>query len=81
MVKISDFIKEEINHFTANLIIEKVDLGKKSGKCQEEIIFNRYSLEIYFLKNIVLIYDDIFNEEEELSLDLEKFIKIIECYK
>ena len=71
MITLSDFINEEINCHNYKLILEKIFEGKQRGMFKEEVIFNRYSVEIFFKNEVAIISDDIFYEEEELSIKLD----------
>ena len=77
MVTLSEFIKEEVNDHIKNVILETIKEGKASNKTNDELVFNRYSLELDFTKEKVTIYDDVFSEDESLSIQLEHFINVI----
>lgn len=78
-VLIDNFIKEEINEHTKKLILDKIK--NKGNNEKEELIFNKYSLEINFLKNIIVIYDDVFSEDLPLKICLEDFVIHLKDYK
>jgi hypothetical protein len=81
MITINDFIEEELNKEIQNSILETINNSIKQEKKKEELIFNRYSLEIYFSNNEVFIYDDIFSEDNPpLKISLDKFINAITKY-
>ena len=77
MVTIENFIKEEINELSLKVIMDSIRSGENSLKEKDEIVFNRYSLEIDFSEKKVLIYDDVFSEDEPLELMLNDFIASI----
>ncbi|MCD9586203.1 hypothetical protein [Tenacibaculum maritimum] len=77
-VLIDDFIKEEINNYTKKIILNKIE--NKGKKQEEELIFNKYSLEMNFSKNIVVIYDDVFSEDLPLKICLKDFIRHLKNY-
>ncbi|WP_370900945.1 hypothetical protein [Chryseobacterium gossypii] len=77
MVILSEFIKEEINDHTKTVILSTINEGKLYNKVKDELIFNRYSIQFLFPKNQIIIYDDIFPEEDSLHIDIDDFLKNI----
>lgn len=77
MTTIKDFIAEEINNNTRNIILITVKQGKALNKYKDELVFNRYSLEFFFQQDLVIIYDDIFTEYDPLKITLDEFLKAI----
>ena len=77
MVTIENFLKEELNEHSRKVILETVQEGEKSLKEKEEIVFNRFSIEIDFSEKKVLIYDDVFSEDEPVEVQLSEFIENI----
>lgn len=77
MVTLSGFIKEEVNGHIKNVILKTINEGKASNKTNDELVFNRYSLEFDFTKEKITIYDDVFSEDRPLSIQLEHFINAI----
>lgn len=77
MVTIENFIIEELNEHSLKVILDSIKSGEDSIKEKDEIVFNRYSLEIDFSEKKVKIYDDIFSEKEPLELMLNDFITLI----
>lgn len=77
MTTIKDFIAEEINNNTRNIILINVKQGKALNKYKDELVFNRYSLEFFFQHDLVVIYDDIFTEDDALKITLDEFLKAI----
>lgn len=77
MTIIKDFIAEEINNNTRNIILITVKQGKALNKYKDELVFNRYSLEFFFQQDLVIIYDDIFTEYDPLKITLDEFLKAI----
>ncbi|MDD3079699.1 MAG: hypothetical protein PHH37_11435 [Paludibacter sp.] len=73
MVTIENFIKEELNEYSRKVILDCIRNGENSLKEKEEIEFNRYSLEILFSEKKVIIYDDVFSENEPLEIELNNF--------
>lgn len=74
MVKLNSFIEEEVNSHTKSVILSTIYKGQKTKKQKDELIFNKYSLEISFLENKVTIYDDIFTEDVPLTVSLDDFV-------
>ncbi len=77
IVTLNSFIEEELNGHTKNVILTAIRDGRKSQKHKDELIFNKYSLEIVFAENRVTIYDDVFKEDEPLELYLDEFLNTI----
>ncbi|SMP29230.1 hypothetical protein [Chryseobacterium profundimaris] len=77
MTTIKNFIAEEINNNTRNIILITVEQGKALNKYKDELVFNRYSLEFFFQQDLVIIYDDIFTEYDPLKITLDEFLKAI----
>lgn len=73
-VKLNSFIEEELNSHTKSVILSTIYEGQKAKKQKDELIFNKYSLEITFLENKVTIYDDIFTEDVPLTISLDDFV-------
>lgn len=78
MVTLKEFIEEEVNGHIRDVILRSIEQGKLGNKAKDELVFNRYSLELYFPEGQVTIYDDVFSEDEPLSLRMEDFLKAIE---
>ncbi|WP_066440676.1 hypothetical protein [Chryseobacterium sp. CCH4-E10] len=77
MITIKDFIAEEVNNNIRNAILITIEQGKALNKYNDELVFNRYSLEFLFQQNVVIIYDDIFTEYDPLKITLDEFLKAI----
>ena len=76
-ITLNNFIKEELNNHTKVIILTAIRDGRKSQKYKDELIFNKYSVEIIFPENSVTIYDDVFAEDEPLKLCLDEFVNTI----
>ena len=77
MVTIESFLEEEINECSRKVILGAIRNGRKFSKEKEEIIFNRFSVEISFLDGKVSVYDNVFSEDEPLEMRLEDFVRYI----
>lgn len=77
MITITDFIAEEVNNTIRNTILTAIKQGKALNKYKDELVFNRYSLEFFFQHDLVVIYDDIFTEDDPLKITLDEFLKAI----
>lgn len=77
MVTLDSFIQEELNDYTRGVILSALREGKQSNKEKNELVFNKYSLDILFSENQVIIYDDVFTEDEPLEIGLDDFISSI----
>jgi hypothetical protein len=77
MVTLLGFIKEEVNDYIKSVILETIKNGKTCNKAYDELVFNRYSLELDFIEEKVTIYDDIFSEDESLSIQLAHFLEVL----
>ncbi|MEM7110014.1 MAG: hypothetical protein AAF519_17435 [Bacteroidota bacterium] len=77
MVTIDSFLEEELNDHSRKVILAAIQDGEKSLKEKEEIVFNRFSLDISFAHRKVSVYDDVFSEDEPLELSLEDFIEYV----
>jgi hypothetical protein len=77
MVTLLEFIKEEVNDYIKNKILETIKKGKACNKAYDEFIFNRYSLEIDYTEEKVIIYDDIYSEDEPLSIPLAHLLEVL----
>ena len=75
MINIETFIKEELDDITKIKLIQILKNSK--NKKQEKIIYNRFSIDIFFKKNTIKIYDDIFTESKPYVSNIKEFIKII----
>ena len=77
MITIDSFLEEELNDHSRKVILDTIQDGEKSSKDKEEIVFNRFSLDISFSDKRVLVYDDVFSEDAPLELSLKDFIQYI----
>ena len=77
MATIDSFIEEELNDHSRKVILDTIQEGEKSSKSKEEIVFNRFSLDISFSDRKVWVYDDVFSEDAPLELSLEDFIQYV----
>ncbi|MBX2827817.1 MAG: hypothetical protein KTR22_06625 [Flavobacteriaceae bacterium] len=77
MIEIDNFIKEELNDYSRDLILSTINSGKRNNKTKEILIFNRYSLEFLFKEKTVFIYDDIYPDYGHKKLNFDEFIGII----
>ena len=77
MVTLNSFIREELNSHTKDVILKAIQKGRKFQKYKDELIFNKYSVEIVFSENQVIIYDDVFTEDEPLKICLDEFLNTI----
>jgi hypothetical protein len=77
MVTLSEFIKEEVNDHIKNEILKTIKRGKACNKTNDELVFNRYSLELDFTEEKVTIYDDVFSEEGSFSMQLKHFLEAL----
>lgn len=73
MVTLEAFIREEVNNHIREVILASIEQGKNQNKSKDELVFNRYSLEFFFQESSLIIYDDIFPEDEPLKLSLYEF--------
>ena len=76
-VLLNGFLAEELNNQTKDLILKTIRVGLSTEKFKDELIFNRYSLEILFGENQIIIYDDVYEEDEPLKINLLDFENII----
>ena len=81
MVTLKEFIEEEVNDHIRDVILRSIEQGKLDNKDKDELVFNRYSLEMHFPEDTVTIYDDVFSEDKPLSLRIEVFLKAIKTYR
>jgi len=77
MVTLDSFIQEELNDHARGVILSALREGKHSNKEKDQLVFNKYSLDILFSENQVIIYDDVFPEDEPLEIGLDDFISSI----
>ena len=63
MIRIEDFIKEELNLSSRCKIYQGILESVYGERMKLEIVFNRYSVEINFEEDSVMIFDDIMEEE------------------
>lgn len=75
MVTLLEFIKEEVNKHTKEVIFRSIEAENSGNKAKIDLIFNKYSLEILFSEGKVVIFDDVFTEDQPLSLKIEDFLK------
>jgi hypothetical protein len=73
MTMLMNFLKTDVNLYVRNLILETISKGKARKKEIDELIFNRYSVKIFYEKDEVLLCDDIFLEEGTLIISLVDF--------
>ncbi len=78
MVSIGNFLREELNDYSRKIILTTIKNMEESMKDHEELIFNRFSLDISFREQKVSIYNDIFSEDEPLILDINDFVNYIQ---
>ncbi|TKG95510.1 hypothetical protein EYV94_08695 [Puteibacter caeruleilacunae] len=74
MENIDVFFKEELNDYSRKVILDIIRDGEKYTKEREEVVLNRFSIEISFIEKKVIIYDDIFTEDEPLELSLDELL-------
>lgn len=81
MININHFLDLELTNHNKELILNLLKIGQDSPKEKDELIFNKYSVEIDFLEKIVTIYDDVFPEDGSLELSISDFVMHINNYK
>ncbi|MEO0898675.1 MAG: hypothetical protein AAFY71_19840 [Bacteroidota bacterium] len=78
-VSIESFIEEELDNLTKKNLLDKISNGKLNSLKSQQIVFNRFIIEIKFSEKRVVIIDDAFFEETiPLELSLSDFIKKID---
>lgn len=78
MVTLSEFVEEEVDEHIKHVILETINEGKVNDKAEDELVFNRYILQIDFRSEMVTIFDDVFCDSESLSVKLEDFLELLE---
>ena len=80
MVKLQEFIAEEINETTRNKIFQGIIESIYGYRKRLDLIFNKYSIEIDFETNTVTIYDDVFMEDQPITLNIKSFFNAIKSH-
>lgn len=77
-----DFLKEEMSdHQVRNILLESIEQAIRTGKYQDELIFNRYSLRLFYDTGHVRIHDYVDTDAGTVTIQTNEFVSVLTDYR